>query len=98
MWIILEFIVLAAIVLISITEFFYPLFTGKPFFGSFRSKPEPQVELNEESEDASLKEKISLAKEKIKEVKGIQKEVNKNYKSAEQLKREADDLLNNSEN
>jgi hypothetical protein len=91
MWTILEFIVLATIVLISITEFFYPLLAGKPLFGSFRKKV-PVIE--SKADDSSLEQKLSVAKEKIKEVKDIQHEVDKNFKSAEQLKEEADNLFN----
>ena len=92
MWTILEFIVLASIVLISITEFFYPLIAGKPLFGSFRKK----ATTNEKAPNnaSSLEQKLSTAKEKVKEVKDIQNEVEKNYKSAEQLKEEADNLFN----
>lgn len=92
MWTILEFCLLAAIVLISVTEFFYPLLVGKPMFGSFRKR----TDNISSPTDSTLEEKVSIAKEKIKEVKDIQEEVNKNFKSAEQLKAEADDLLNNS--
>ncbi len=91
MWVILEFIVLAFIVLISITEFFYPLMVGKPLFGSFRKKATEQ----QKPVDPSLESKLSQAKEKIKEVKEIQEEVDKHFKSAEQLKEEADNLLTN---
>lgn len=91
MWTILEFIVLATIVLISITEFFYPLLAGKPLFGSFRKKA---TVIKSKTDDSSLEQKLSVAKEKIKEVKDIQHEVNKNFKSAEQLKEEADNLFN----
>lgn len=96
MWVILEFIVLAAIVLLSITEFFYPLVTGRPLFGSFRKVSAPFEE--QEVKDPTLEEKISMAKEKVKEVKDIQKEVDKNFKSAENLKEESDNLLNDSSN
>ncbi len=92
MWAIVEFIVLACLVLISITEFFYPLIAGKPLFGSFRKKP---IVVEQKKNEDTFEEKISTAKVKIKEVKNIQKEVDKNFKSAEQLKEEADNLLNN---
>ena len=95
MWIILEFVVLAFIVLMSITEFFYPLIMGKPLFPSFR-KNEPVEEPNQD--DASLESKVSKAKEKVREVKDIQSEVNQHFKSAEQLKDEVDNLFNNSNN
>ena len=90
MWTILEFIVLATVVLISITEFFYPLLAGKPLFGSFRKKV---IVSGKKADDSSLEQKLSTAKEKVREVKDIQQEVNKNYKSAEQLKEEADNLF-----
>ena len=92
MWVILEFIFLAFIVLLSITEFFYPLIARKPLFGSFRKK----VIAEQKSVDSSLESKVLMAKEKIKDVKDIQDEVNKHFKSAEQLKEDADNLLNNS--
>jgi hypothetical protein len=97
MWTILEFCLFAMIVLVSITEFFYPLLMGKPLFGSFRKTTATEDQGNDESikDEPSLKEKVSKAKEKIKEVKDIQDEVNDNFKSAEQLKAEADDLLKN---
>ena len=86
MWAIIEFVVLAAIVLISITEFFYPLLVGKPLFNSFRKKAEQAP--------STLEDELSKAKEKIAEVKNIQAEVNKKFKSAEQLKEESDNLFN----
>jgi len=42
-----------------------------------------------------LTEKVSRAKEKAKEIKDIQEEVNANLRSAEKLKEESDDLFNN---
>jgi len=93
MWAIIEFVLLAGIVLLSITEFFYPLLTGKPLFQSFRKRAEtPQPEPQQEP---SLEDKLSEAKEKIKEVKSVQDEVNKKFKSAEELKEESDNLFNN---
>lgn len=93
MWALIEFAVLAAIVLLSITEFFYPLLAGKSLFNSFRkrtetSQPEPPKE-------KSLEEELAKAKEKVKEIKNIQNEVDKKFKSAEQLKEESDNLFNN---
>ncbi|MEO7991596.1 MAG: hypothetical protein ABI663_18735 [Chryseolinea sp.] len=96
MWMILEFIVLAFIVLMSITEFFYPLMVGKPLFPSFRK--EEMVAEQKTDDDASLASKVSQAKEKVREVKDIQNEVDQHFKSAEQLKEEADNLLNNANN
>jgi len=95
MWVVLEFIFLAFIVLLSVTEFFYPLITGKPLFGSFRKSA---AVVEQERDNASLESKVFKAKEKINEVKDIQNEVNQHFKSAEQLKAEADNLLNNSNN
>jgi len=85
MWAIIEFAVLAAIVLISVTEFFYPLLVGKPLFNSFRKKADQNP--------ASLEDELSKAREKIAEVKNIQAEVDKKFKSAEQLKEESDNLF-----
>jgi hypothetical protein len=90
MWALLEFALLAAIVLLSITEFFYPLLTGKPLFPSFRKKEQTPTETPSDLED-----QLSKAKEKIAEMKSIQEEVNKKFKSAEQLKKESDNLFNN---
>ena len=36
MWKIIELIVIIAIILVFITEFFVPIIMGKPLFGSFR--------------------------------------------------------------
>ncbi|MGC4022639.1 MAG: hypothetical protein QM734_12170 [Cyclobacteriaceae bacterium] len=91
MWLLVEFVVLAAIVLLSITEFFHPLIVGKPLFPSFRKKQESQST----SIGDSLEDELTKAKEKIAEVKNIQEEVNKKFKSAEQLKNESDNLFNN---
>lgn len=92
MWKIIEFIALAAIVLILITEFFYPILSGKPLFGSFRKSKTSSPKI---SETESLNEKINTAKEKVEEIKTVQNEVNTNFKTAEQLKDESDKLLNN---
>ena len=89
MWLLVEFVVLAAIVLLSITEFFHPLIVGKPLFPSFRKPQTPQV-----SNQDSLENELEKAKEKIAEVKNVQEEVNKKFKSAEQLKHESDNLFN----
>jgi len=89
MWRILELIVVLAVILVSITEFFYPLIAGKPFFGSFRKIKKTTV-----SERGSLDDKVNRAKEKVEEIKKVQEEVDDNYRSAEQLKKDSDDLLN----
>ena len=90
MWIIIEYIIIAAIILISITEFFYPLLTQKPLFGSFRRKTITQEKARTEG---PLDEKLSQAKEKVKEVKKVQDEVAENFKTAEEFKNESDNLL-----
>ncbi len=92
MWRLLEIIAAAAIVLIAITEFFYPLIAGKPIFGSFRKSKNNTT--TSTSIDGSLDEKINKAKAKVEEIKNVQNEVDKNYKTAEQLKEESDNLLN----
>ncbi len=89
MWTIIELIFLAAILLVSLTEFFIPLLTGKPFFGSFRKAKTTKVI----KDDRPLNAKIDEAKEKVKDVKDIQNAVTEHYKSAEQLKEESDNLL-----
>ena len=98
MWPILEIIVLAAIALIFVTEFFIPIITGKPLFGSFRKTQETnEAKPKKPSPEAPLKEKVHKAKEKVEEVveevKEVQGEVAQNFKSAKDLKKEADDLL-----
>jgi hypothetical protein len=87
MWALLEIIVIIAIVLIFITEFFIPILTGKPLFGSFRKSK------NETIDNDDLDEKITKAKEKVDEVKTVQTEVTEHFKTAEQLKEESDNLL-----
>lgn len=95
MWAVIELCVIAAIVLISITEFFIPLLFNKPFFGSFRKATPKQPE--KPVEEGTLPEKISKTKQKVEEVKEKVKEVrdeaDENYKTAEQLKDETDNLL-----
>lgn len=94
MWALLELIFLIALVLVSITEFFIPLVTGKPLFGSFR-KTKPTETKN--TTDSFLDEKISKTQEKVEDVKEevaeVQQEVAENFKTAKQLKKESDNLL-----
>ena len=90
MWIIIEYIFLAAIILISITEFFYPLLTQKPLFGSFRKKSNTE---NKSKNNDPLTEKISDAKVKVQEVKQVQEKVSENFDSAKKLKKDSDNLL-----
>lgn len=90
MWTILEILFTLAIILVFITEFLWPVLTGKPIFGSFRrSKKKAQ----NRKDNISLEEKVSIAKAKAEEIKTLQNEINENLKTAEQLKGEADDLL-----
>ena len=87
MWALVEIIVVIAIVLISITEFFIPILTGKPLFGSFRRSKTETVD------NSPLDDKVSKAKEKVTEVKTVQTEVTEHFKTAQQLKEESDNLL-----
>lgn len=93
MWAVLEVCLVAAIVLIFVTEFFWPLLFNKPLFGSFRkakpTAPEPATD--------RLEDKITKAKQKADEAKQVVEDVQQqaydNYKTAEQLKDETDKLL-----
>lgn len=86
MWVVLEFVLLAAVVLLAITEFFYPLLAGKPLFGSFRRK-------GHTPRQASLDDEIANAKRKAAEVKDVQRKADEDLQKAEQRKNAADDLL-----
>jgi hypothetical protein len=90
MWTILEILFTLAIILVFITEFLWPILTGKPIFNSFRRTKEKS---QKKKDTISLEEKVSIAKAKAEEIKTIQNEINENFKTAEQLKGEADDLL-----
>ncbi len=94
MWALLELIFLIALVLVSITEFFIPLVSGKPMFGSFRKTKPTETKITDES---LLDEKISKTREKVEEVKEevmeVQQQVAENFKTAKQLKKESDNLL-----
>ncbi len=46
MWRVVELIVIIAFVLIFITEFFIPILTDKPLFGSFRKQTKKKDESN----------------------------------------------------
>jgi len=87
---VLEFVLFTAALLIVITEILYPLVAGKPLFGSFRKTDKTTL-----SEKEELASRVAKAKEKVDEVKEVQKEVEDNFKSAERLKEESDNLLNN---
>ncbi len=86
MWVVLEFVVLAAIVLFAITEFFYPLLAGKPLFGSFRRK-------GARAEPPTLDQSIAEAKRKAAEVKDVQRRTEEELRAAERRRDAADDLL-----
>lgn len=86
MWVVLEFVFLAAIVLLAVTEFFYPLLAGKPLFGSFRRKGQP-------AQPMTMDERIAQAARKAAEVKDVQRRVDEDLRKAEQRKNAADDLL-----
>jgi uncharacterized protein YktB (UPF0637 family) len=92
MWRLLELLIAGLIVIVFISEFLIPLLMNKPLFGSFRkTKPEPKKDSTREV----LEDALKVAKEKVEEVKKVQSDVSDHYKSAEQLKRESDNLLNN---
>ena len=86
MWVVFEFVLLAAVVLLAITEFFYPLLAGKPLFGSFRRKGRTPKQV-------SLDEEIANAKRMAAEVKEVQRRAEEDLRNAEQRKNAADDLM-----
>jgi hypothetical protein len=92
MWTLIEFIFLTAIILVLVVEFFIPLLTNKPLFGTFRRR-----KTIKKSSPASLDKKINMAKEKVQEVKNVvrnvQDEATENFNSAEKLKDDSDNLL-----
>jgi hypothetical protein len=92
MWTLIEFIVLTAIIFVLVVEFFIPLLTNKPLFGSFRKK-----KVIKKHSPVALDKKINIAKEKVHEVKKViktvQDEASENFNSAEKLKDESDNLL-----
>ena len=93
MWAVLEICLVAAIVLIFITEFFVPMLFNKPLFGSFRkAKPTLPEQVTDKLED-----KITKAKQKADEAKQVVEDVQQqaydNYKTAEELKDETEKLL-----
>jgi hypothetical protein len=48
MWSFVQLTIVIVAIIVSITEFFYPLIAGKPFFGSFRKiKRKDKEETNE---------------------------------------------------
>ena len=85
MWFVLEMVVLAAVVLLAITEFFYPLMAGKPLFGSFRRKRPPGT--------MTLDDEIAASRRKVDEVKDVQRRADERLRDAEERKNAADDLL-----
>jgi len=86
MWFVLEWVVIVAIVLLSITEFFWPLIKGAPLFGSFRKKGAPS------SADSS-EDEMAEARRKAEEVKQVQRKAEDDLRKAWDRKDEADDLL-----
>lgn len=86
MWVVLEFVVLAAVVLFAITEFFYPLLVGKPLFGSFRRKTDT-------AGPPSMDTELAAAKRKAAEVKDVQRRTDEELRAAERRRDAADDLL-----
>jgi hypothetical protein len=91
MWRVIEFIFLAAIVLLSTTEFFYPILAGKKLFGTFRKQPSNNKTQTPPVDD--LKSKVNEARVKINEVKEVQNEVTEHFQEASKLKNESDDLI-----
>ncbi len=85
MWAIFEFLVLPAIVLISITEFFYPLIAGKPLLNSFRKKKKEQ--------SVSYEGELPKAERKIAEEESTHDNINADSKSSGQLNEEAEHSL-----
>jgi hypothetical protein len=86
MWLVLEWVVMIGLVLLAITEVFYPLLAGKPLFGSFRKrKPKAMPDLDDE---------LRAARRKVDDVKEVQRKAGEQFRRAEDQKNAADDLLN----
>jgi hypothetical protein len=86
MWVVVEFVVLAAIILVAITEFFWPLMAGRPLFGTFRKKrPAPTP--------PTIEEELEIARRKAAEVRNVQRKTEEELRKAWDRKDEADDLL-----
>jgi hypothetical protein len=91
MWRVIEYIFLAAIVLLAITEFFYPILAGKKLFGTFRKKqatPKMDTPLV-----TDIKSKVDEARTKVNEVKEVQNEVTAHFQEVSKLKDESDNLI-----
>jgi cell division protein FtsB len=91
MWRVIEYIFLAAIVLLAITEFFYPILAGKKLFGTFRKKqatPKMDTPLV-----TDIKSKVDEARIKVNEVKEVQNEVTAHFQEVSKLKDESDNLI-----
>jgi hypothetical protein len=86
MWVVVEFVVLAAIILVAITEFFWPLIAGRPLFGTFRKKRPVAA-------PPSIEEELEIARRKAAEVKDVKRKVDDDLQKAWNRKDEADDLL-----
>jgi hypothetical protein len=91
MWRVIEFSMIAIIVLIFITEIFIPVMIDKPLFRSFRKVKDDD---NNNNSPDDLSQKISKAKKKVKDVKATQEEVNEYFNNAQQIKDKADKLFN----
>lgn len=85
-WFLVEVLAIAAITLFAITEFFYPLLTGKPLFGSFRRQATKAP--------SSLDDELEAARRKAEEVKDVQRKAADDLRRAAQRKDRADDLMN----
>lgn len=89
----LEIFGVGLIIIIICTDIIYPILTNKPLFGSFRKTPPIIPEVEKEIDPSTLDGKIEVAKVKVGEVKDIQSEVSAHFKTAEQLKKDSDNLL-----
>lgn len=88
MWYLIEYGFMLLVIVLFLTEIVIPMFAGTPYFSTFRKKAPI-------AETSTLDAKLKNAKEKVEEVKVIQSEVSAHFKTAEQLKEESDNLLNN---
>jgi cell division protein FtsB len=91
MWRVIEYIFLASIVLLAITEFFYPLLAGKKLFGTFRKRQSTTKIVT--PLDTDLKSKVDEARIKVNEVKEVQNEVTEHFQEVSKLKDESDNLI-----
>jgi hypothetical protein len=86
MWLVLEWVAMIGLVLLAITEVFYPLLAGRPLFGSFRKRrPTAAPDIDDE---------LRAARRKVDDVKEVQRKADEQFRRAEDRKNAADDLLN----